>query len=85
MHPRLIYLINVLAMAVIAVLWLNGTIGTVLFAALMLAEASLTIWLGVLYMRREREQVNAFRDLFASVVEQRAADLRADQTGSDQP
>lgn len=84
MNPKLIYIFNFVAVAVIAVLWLTDEIGLTMFIALIATEASLSIWLVVLHMRREREQVAAFGDLFATMLEQRSGDSTV-STAKDKP
>jgi UPF0716 family protein affecting phage T7 exclusion len=84
MNPKLIYIFNFVAVAIIAVLWLTDVIGLTLFIALITAEASLSIWLVVLFMRREKEQVAAFGDLFAAMLEGRSGDSTV-STAKDKP
>lgn len=69
MNPKAIYLLNLVAVAVIAGLWLADLIGLTGFAVLLMTTASLSIWLAVAFMRREKEQVAAFQDLFAAMME----------------
>ncbi len=71
MNPKAIYFLNMVAVAAIAGLWLADVIGLLMLIGLIITEASITIWLAVLFMRRERDQLDAFQDLFAAMAEHR--------------
>lgn len=71
MNPKAIYIFNMVAVAAIAGLWLADVIGLLMLIGLIITEASVSIWLAVLFMRRERDQLDAFQDLFAAMAEHR--------------